>query len=257
MVKKGKATEPAATRFDADPAYAEFAAVPGLPADLPASWRTALEPQTRLPYWPKLMRFLAGERCQAPILPAESDVFNAFRFTPLDKVKAVIIGQDPYPTPGHAHGLCFSVRPRVKLPPSLRNIFRELHADVGAQPVDHGCLEAWARRGVLLLNSCLTVRAGAPNSHAGKGWEAFTDAAIQAVNALPRRVAFVMWGGFAQKKAKLIDAERHVAIQGVHPSPLSAAAGFFGSKPFSRINEALAASGQEPIEWQLPHAGVL
>lgn len=222
------------------------------PPELLESWRQALEPEFEKPYWLELQRFLAEERAAHSVLPQEQDTFNAFRFTPLESVKVVILGQDPYPTPGVAHGLCFSVRPGVAIPASLRNMYRELHADLGIEPAVHGCLTAWARRGVLLLNACLTVRAGAANSHAKRGWETFTDAAIRAVNDLPRSVAFLLWGKAAQKKAELIDAKRHVAIAGVHPSPLSASTGFFGSKPFSKVNAALEAAGHEPIDWRLP-----
>jgi uracil-DNA glycosylase len=223
-----------------------------LPADLPASWLRALDPETNRPYWADLVRFVAAERAGYTVCPPEPDVFNAFRFTPLEKVEVLLLGQDPYPTPGVAHGLCFSVRPGVKIPASLRNIYRELEDDVGAEPVNHGYLAAWARRGVLMLNACLTVRAGEPNSHAGKGWEKFTDAAIRAVNNRKRPVVFLLWGSYAQKKEKLIDTTRHVVVKGVHPSPLSAANGFFGSKPFSKVNAALAAAGEKPIDWQLP-----
>jgi uracil-DNA glycosylase len=226
--------------------------VPGLPPNLPAAWRDALEPETHQPYWAELMHFLAAERAAHEVLPPEPDVFNAFRFTPLEKVEVLLLGQDPYPTPGVPHGLCFSVRPGVKVPASLRNIYRELQDDVGATPVRHGYLAAWARRGVLLLNACLTVRAGAPNSHAGKGWEKFTDAAIRAVNHLDRTVVFLLWGSYAQKKEALVDTDRHVIIRGVHPSPLSASKGFFGSKPFSKVNKALEVAGEKPIDWQLP-----
>ncbi len=226
--------------------------VPGLPDDIPADWKAALGPETDKPYWAGLMRFLAAERSTHDVFPPEPDVFNAFRFTSLKAVEVLLLGQDPYPTPGVAHGLCFSVLPGVRLPASLRNIYRELRDDVGATPVPHGYLATWAKRGVLMLNACLTVRSGEPNSHAGKGWEAFTDAAIRAVNALPRPVVFLLWGSYAQKKEKLIDSTRHVVIKGVHPSPLSADKGFFGSRPFSKINAALAAAGRKPIDWQLP-----
>jgi len=222
-----------------------------LPEDLPASWRQALAAQAQQSYWADLMRFVSMERASHDILPPEGDVFDAFRFTPLEHVKVLILGQDPYPTPGVAHGLCFSVRPGVKTPASLRNIHRELHNDLGIDPPAHGCLTAWGQRGVLLLNACLTVRAGAPNSHAGNGWERFTDAAIGAVNDLPRPIVFVLWGNAAQKKEKLIDGRRHAVIKGVHPSPLSANGGFFGSRPFSKVNAALAAAGQEPIDWRV------
>jgi uracil-DNA glycosylase len=185
-------------------------------------------------------------------MPPADDVFNAFKFTPLADVKVLLLGQDPYPTPGVAHGLCFSVLPGVRLPASLRNIYRELEDDVRATPVGHGYLASWARQGILMLNAVLTVRANAPNSHAGKGWEKFTDAAIRAVNDRAGPAVFLLWGSYAQKKAKLIDAARHTVIKGVHPSPLSAANGFFGSRPFSRVNEALEGHGREPINWQLP-----
>jgi uracil-DNA glycosylase len=248
MARNGKTDPSSPSLFDPSPP--DHHSLP----ELPAAWREVLEPQTLQPYWPELMRFLAAERAGATILPPESDVFHAFRATPLDRVKVLILGQDPYPTPGVAHGLCFSVQPGVKVPASLRNIYRELHDDLGIQPVAHGCLKTWAKRGVLLLNACLTVRAGEPNSHAGRGWEKFTDAAIRAVNELPRPVVFLLWGGFAKKKAKRIDAARHAVIAGVHPSPLSASGGFFGSKPFSKVNAALVAAGQEPIDWRLPES---
>jgi len=218
-----------------------------LPLDVPESWRTALSEATRRPEWTDLMRFMTAERATHDVFPAEADVFNAFRFTPLEHVKVLILGQDPYPTPGVAHGLSFSVRPGTPIPASLRNIYRELKDDLGIEPATHGCLTAWAERGVLLLNTCLTVRAGEPNSHANRGWEQLTDAAIRAVNEQPRRVAFVLWGNAARRKATLIDAERHAVIASAHPSPLSARTGFFGSKPFSQVNAAL----REPVNWRL------
>lgn len=252
MAKK-KAPPTAPALFDtAEPPAVRAADVPGLPADLPPSWLAALEPETRQPYWADLQRFVAAERQSQAVFPSEADTFNAFRFTPLEKVEVLLLGQDPYPTPGVAHGLCFSVRPGVALPASLRNIYKELADDVGAKPVPHGYLAAWAERGVLMLNACLTVRASQPNSHANKGWENFTDAAIRAVNASPRRVVFLLWGAYAQKKEKLIDPARHTVIKGTHPSPLSAHNGFFGSKPFSKINAALEEAGRKPIDWQLP-----
>jgi uracil-DNA glycosylase len=226
--------------------------VPGLPADLDPSWLTALAPETRKPYWADLAKFVIEERKKANIFPPAADVFNAFRFTPLDKVKVLLLGQDPYPGAGQAHGLCFSVRPGVRLPGSLRNIYQELNDDLGLPPVKHGYLASWARQGVLMLNACMTVREGAPNAHAGKGWEQFTDAAIRAVSAQPRTVVFLLWGSFAQKKIPLIDTKRHVVVKSAHPSPLSAANGFFGSKPFSKINAALTAAGEKPIDWKLP-----
>lgn len=225
-----------------------------LPTDLPESWHGALDPETHQLYWNELQRFVAGERKDHTILPPGDDVFNAFRYTPLDAVKVFLLGQDPYPGLGQAHGLCFSVRPGVRLPASLRNIYQELQTDLDIKPVKHGYLASWARQGVLMLNACLTVRADAPNSHAGKGWEKFTDASIRAVNDRPRPVVFLLWGAYAQKKIKLIDESRHVVIKSAHPSPLSAANGFFGSKPFSKINAALEKLGEPPIDWKLPEA---
>jgi uracil-DNA glycosylase len=249
MGKKKKAAADTPSLFDAETPAAP--AAPGLPSDLPASWLAALSPETQKPYWGELTSFVAHERATQKVYPPEADVFNAFRYTPLDAVKAVILGQDPYHGEGQAHGLCFSVRPGVRTPESLKNIYTELKADVGAKPVGHGFLAAWARQGVLMLNACLTVRAKTPNSHAGRGWEKFTDAALKAVGALPRPVVFVLWGAYAQKKIPLIDA-RHVILKAAHPSPFSAANGFFGSKPFSKTNDALKAAGQPPIDWQLP-----
>jgi uracil-DNA glycosylase len=222
------------------------------PPELPTPWAKALSAEFGKPYYAELTRFVAAERAGHEILPPEPDVFNAFKYTPLDGVRVVILGQDPYPTPGHAHGLCFSVRPGVALPGSLRNIYKELHTDLGIPPARHGYLAAWAKRGVFLLNTVLTVRAGKPASHAKKGWEAFTDAALQAVNELPRPVVFVLWGAHAQKKAGLIDTKRHVILTSAHPSPLSASNGFFGSKPFSKANAALAKAGEPTIDWRLP-----
>lgn len=225
-----------------------------LPANFPPTWVDAIGDEFDKPYFAELRQFIVAERKAADILPPAADVFNAFRATPLDRVRVVILGQDPYPTPGHAHGLCFSVRPAVRLPGSLRNIYRELESDLGIPPVAHGFLESWANQGVLMLNAVLTVRAGAPNSHKGKGWEKFTDSVIAAVNALPHRVVFLLWGSFAQKKAAGVDAKKHSIIKGVHPSPLSAENGFFGSKPFGKVNAELEAGGQEPIDWRLPAA---
>jgi uracil-DNA glycosylase len=228
------------------------AGVPGLPAGLDPSWLAALDPETRKPYWADLAKFVTEERKKATVFPPAADVFNAFRFTPLDKVKVLLLGQDPYPGAGQAHGLCFSVRPGVRLPGSLRNIYQELNDDLGIASVKHGYLASWAKQGVLMLNACMTVREGTPNSHAGKGWEQFTDAAIKAVNAQKRTVVFLLWGSFAQKKIPLIDQKRHVIVKSAHPSPLSAANGFFGSKPFSKINTALEAAGETSIDWKLP-----
>jgi uracil-DNA glycosylase len=225
--------------------------VPGLPADLDPSWHKALDPETRKPYWADLAKFVSEERKHHTVYPPAGDVFNAFRYTPLDEVKVLLLGQDPYHGPGQAHGLCFSVRPGVTPPPSLRNVFKELQSDLGIPPVKHGYLVAWAKQGVMLLNACLTVRRGQANSHAGKGWEKFTDAAIRAINDQPRTVVFLLWGAYAQKKIPLIDAKRHVIVKSAHPSPFSEDR-FFGTKPFSKVNKALEAAGEEPIDWRLP-----
>jgi uracil-DNA glycosylase len=254
----GKKKKPAATPslFEeetqgADAPRSEGPVAFPLPAALDASWLKALELETRQPYWDALQAFVAAERAANTVYPPAEDVFNAFRYCPLDETKVFLLGQDPYPGAGQAHGLCFSVRPGVRLPGSLRNIFQELQSDLGIKPVKHGYLASWAKQGLLMLNACLTVRADAPNSHAGKGWEKFTDAAITAVNDLPRPVVFLLWGAYAQKKTKLIDEGRHVVLKSAHPSPLSAANGFFGSKPFSKINDALKKLGQTPIDWRL------
>jgi len=223
-----------------------------IPRDFPASWVAAVGEEFAKPYFAELRKFVTEERKQHQILPDAADVMNAFRATPLEIVRVVILGQDPYPTPGHAHGLCFSVRPGVQIPASRRNIYKELQADLGIPPARHGNLSAWATQGVFLLNTVLTVRAGAPNSHKGKGWEEFTDAALTAVNRSPRKVVFLLWGAHAKQKAKLIDQKKHTVITGVHPSPMSADNGFFGSKPFSKVNEALEDAGQPPIDWRLP-----
>ena len=218
---------------------------------LPPSWRDALGDEPRQPYFKKLQEFLAGEREQHTVYPPEKDVFNALKFTPLPEVKIVVLGQDPYHDEGQAHGLAFSVRPGETPPPSLRNILRELHDDVGCPKPNNGSLEPWARQGVLLLNTVLTVRAHQPNSHKGKGWERFTDAVLRAVVARDEPVVFVLWGAPAQKKAAVIDAERFDVVRAPHPSPLSAKRGFFGSRPFSRINAALEGYGTAPIDWRL------
>lgn len=220
--------------------------------ELPEDWTRALSAEFGKPYFSTLMDFVAEERATQQVLPPAEDVYNAFRYTSLNDVRVVILGQDPYPTPGHAHGLCFSVRPGVALPASLRNIYKELQSDLGIAPVKHGYLAAWAKRGVFLLNAVLTVRAGKPASHARKGWETFTDAALRAVNELSRPVVFILWGAHAQKKAALIDTGRHVILSSAHPSPLSASNGFFGSKPFSQANAALATAGEPTIDWKLP-----
>lgn len=235
--------------------FDESAVTDGItPPDLPKSWAKPLAPEFAKPYFVDLMRFVGEERAEHEVYPPEPDVYNAFRYTPLGNVKVVILGQDPYPNRGQGHGLCFSVRPGVALPGSLRNIYRELHDDLGITPPKHGYLVDWAKQGVLLLNAVLTVRAGQPNSHKGKGWEKFTDAALKAVSELADPVAFVLWGAYAQKKTALIDTDRHAVIASAHPSPLSASNGFFGSRPFSKVNAALEEFGRKPIDWRLPAA---
>ena len=227
-----------------------------LPAVLGAEWLRALEPETRQPYWQALQQFVAEERARHTVNPPTEDVYNAFRYTPLHEVKVFLLGQDPYPGAGQAHGLCFSVRPGVRLPGSLRNIYRELQDDLGIVPQKHGYLVSWAKQGVLMLNACLTVRAEQPNSHAGKGWEKFTDAALRAVIAQKRRIVFLLWGAYAQMKIPAIDQAHHVIIKSAHPSPLSAASGFFGSRPFSKVNAALVEAGARAIDWRLPEIAV-
>ncbi|MFL6203758.1 MAG: uracil-DNA glycosylase [Acidimicrobiales bacterium] len=214
-------------------------------------WNPVLRAEFAKPYWEELQRFVAEERARTAVYPAHEDVFAALHLTPFAAVKVVILGQDPYHGAGQAHGLCFSVRQGVAAPPSLVNIFKELHADLGIEPPSHGCLDGWARQGVLLLNATLTVRARQAASHQGKGWETFTDEVLRAVNAKPERVVFILWGASARKKRGLVDTSRHVVIESAHPSPLSASNGFFGSRPFSRANAALVEAGREPVDWRL------
>ncbi len=218
---------------------------------LPASWQAVLAPEFEKPYFVQLQEFVAQERATHEVFPPTEDVYNAFRYAPYDEVKVLLLGQDPYHDVGQAHGLCFSVKPPIKPPPSLVNMFKELKADLGCKIPNHGCLEGWAKQGVLLLNAVLTVRAHEPASHANHGWETFTDAVIRALSARAKPVVFALWGGYAQKKEKLIDATRHKVLKTAHPSPLSAKK-FLGSKPFSAINNALRELGEEPIDWQLP-----
>ncbi len=215
-------------------------------------WNPVLRAELDASYFADLQRFVAEERARGPVFPPAAEVFAALHLTPYADVKVLILGQDPYHGPGQAHGLCFSVRRGVALPPSLENIFIELEADLGVPRPDHGCLEHWARQGVLLLNATLTVRAHQAASHQGKGWERFTDAVIQAVNAKPERVVFILWGASARRKRTLIYTSRHVVIESAHPSPLSAHNGFFGSRPFSRANAALLEAGRTPIDWRIP-----
>lgn len=215
-------------------------------------WAPLLEGEFKKPYYQRLRKDLAGEYRTHVIYPEAQDIYNALHLTPFHDTKAVIIGQDPYHGPGQAHGLSFSVKPGVKVPPSLKNIYKELHSDVGCKIPNHGCLEKWARQGVLLLNSVLTVRAGQPNSHKGLGWEQFTDKVIETINQGEEPVVFILWGSFAQQKEKLITASKHFIIKSSHPSPLSAHRGFFGSRPFSRTNSFLQENGRQEIDWKLP-----
>ncbi|MBX0329744.1 uracil-DNA glycosylase [Oscillochloris sp. ZM17-4] len=221
---------------------------------LPPDWRAALSGERDKPYLARLEAFLAEERTRHTVFPPEGDVFAALRLTPYGQVRALIVGQDPYHDDGQAHGLAFSVRRGVRVPPSLVNIYKELEADLGIPRAGHGSLERWAAQGVLLLNTSLTVRAHAAASHKGRGWEQLTDAVIRAVNARPQRAVFVLWGGHAQKKRPLIDGPQHVVVESAHPSPLSARGGFFGSRPFSAINRALEEVGVAPIDWRLEAA---
>lgn len=216
------------------------------------TWQSALSAELDKPYMQALEAFLVAEEKRTTLLPPHSERFNALKSTPLDKVKVVILGQDPYPTLGHAHGLSFSVLPSVKpLPRSLMNIYKELESDLGINNKHTGYLQPWAEQGVLLLNTVLTVEEGKAGSHQKKGWELFTDAVIKAVNEQVQPIAFVLWGAHAQKKATMIDSTKHLILKSAHPSPLSAAQGFFGSRPFSQINSWLSAQGRDAINWQL------
>lgn len=215
-------------------------------------WNPVLRGELTKPYWAPLQQFVERERRYHQVFPPHDEVFAALHLTSYAATRVVILGQDPYHGPGQAHGLCFSVRPGVAIPPSLVNIFKELSDDLAVPLPDHGHLRAWAEQGVLLLNTTLTVRKGAAGSHQGQGWETFTDEVIGAVNAKPHPVVFILWGSHARKKRALLDTTRHVVIESAHPSPLSAHNGFFGSKPFSRANAALVAAGLPPIDWRLP-----
>lgn len=219
---------------------------------LEPSWRKALRDEFSKDYMVDLKQFLRHELDKKKTLyPKPSEFFAAFDKTPLDQVKVVIIGQDPYHGPGQAHGLCFSVRKGVSVPPSLVNIYKELKSDLGIIPPSHGFLEDWARQGVLLLNATLSVEAGKAGSHQKKGWEEFTDRAIQILNEEKENLVFVLWGSYAQKKGQFIDKSKHYVIQSPHPSPLSAHRGFLGSKPFTKINRYLKKVGKDPINWAL------
>jgi uracil-DNA glycosylase len=222
-----------------------------VPLTIPPSWQSAVGDQADALYFAALDTFVTADRAAHTVYPPEDQVFAALETTAFKDVCTVLIGQDPYHGPGQAHGLCFSVRPGVKPPPSLRNIYKELQADLGIAPASHGCLTAWAQRGMLMLNAVLTVRESEPGSHANHGWEDFTDAVISAVSARERPAVFILWGGYAKKKAKLIDTAKHRIVQGAHPSPLSARM-FLGSRPFSAVDAALKDVGDEPMDWTLP-----
>jgi uracil-DNA glycosylase len=214
-------------------------------------WNPILRGELDKPYWASLQQFVAEERRRHTVYPAHDEVFAALHLTPFASTRVLILGQDPYHGPRQAHGLCFSVRRGVAVPPSLVNIHRELHDDLGVAVPDHGNLEPWAKQGVLLLNATLTVRSGQAGSHFGKGWETFTDEVIRAVNAKQDGVVFILWGTKARQKAAFVHRDRHTVIESAHPSPLSAHNGFFGSRPFSRANEALVAACREPVDWAL------
>jgi uracil-DNA glycosylase len=214
-------------------------------------WDRLLAAEFEKAYYLDLREFLIDEYRTKTVFPEQEDIFNALRFTDFEDVKVVILGQDPYHGRGQAHGLSFSVKPGVKIPPSLRNIFKELNADLGFEIPDNGYLKKWADQGVLLLNTALTVREGEANSHRGKGWEHFTDKVITQLNEREKPVIFILWGKPAQSKLKLIDEDKHKIIMSVHPSPLSARRGFFGSKPFSKVNEMLKELGEQEIDWQI------
>lgn len=214
-----------------------------------ASWEQLVEMERQKDYFIQLEAFLEMEYRESTIYPKREDIFNSLSFTPYDEVKVVILGQDPYHGPNQAHGLSFSVKPEVKIPPSLKNIYKELHDDLGCPIPNYGYLKSWADQGVLLLNTVLTVRAGQANSHRGKGWEVFTDKVIKMLNDRDKPVIFVLWGNPAQKKLAFINQEKHGIILSTHPSPLSAHRGFLGSRPFSTINRMLENRGDTPINW--------
>lgn len=214
-------------------------------------WLEAIGKEFHQPYYTELYKFVKSEYGKAVIYPNSEDIFNAFHFTPLGNVKVVILGQDPYHNEGQAHGLCFSVKPQVEVPPSLVNIYKELQEDLGCYIPNNGYLEKWARQGVLMLNTVLTVRAHQANSHQGMGWERFTDAVIQAVNAQDRPIVFLLWGRPAQLKRSMLNNPKHLVLEAPHPSPLSAYRGFFGCKHFSKTNVFLNKCSIEPIDWQI------
>ena len=214
-------------------------------------WNPILRQEFKKPYWIELQNYILDQRASHMVFPAHPDVFRAFHLTSFANLKVVILGQDPYHGVGQANGLCFSVSPGVSFPPSLQNIFKELEDDLGISKPQSGDLAAWAEQGILLLNTTLTVRQGAPASHQGKGWETFTDEVIRCISQKKEKIVFVLWGASARRKKSLIDVTKHTCIESVHPSPLSAYRGFFGSKPFSRINQLLSQQGITEIDWSL------
>lgn len=222
------------------------------PSMLEESWLQHLSSEFEKPYMQSLRKFLRDEKDQKKIIyPKSTDVFNAFKYTPFDNVKVVLLGQDPYHGPGQAQGLCFSVPNGVRLPPSLQNIYKELNQDLGVSIGKEGCLIPWAKQGVLMLNAVLTVENGLANSHQGKGWEQFTDRVISVLNEEKEGLVFLLWGAYAQKKGQFINTEKHHVLKAPHPSPLSAHNGFLGCRHFSKTNEYLIKQGKKPIDWQL------
>lgn len=221
--------------------------------DCAQGWKPFLDEEFQKPYMQALKQFLRAEKDRHKVIfPPSSDWFHALEATPPERVSVVIIGQDPYHQPGQAHGLCFSVKPGVRVPPSLQNIYKELQADLGIQHPGHGFLDSWAVQGVLLLNAVLTVEQGQANAHQGQGWETFTDKVIDVVNQQCDRVVFMLWGSYAQKKGAAINTQRHLVLRAPHPSPLSAHRGFLGCRHFSQANQWLIEQGRAPIDWQLP-----
>ena len=218
-------------------------------------WEEALSPEFKKPYYRKLYQTIREEYHTHVIYPPSQEIFTAFHLTPLEQVKVVILGQDPYHEPGQAHGLCFSVKKGVEIPPSLVNIYQELHDDLGCPIPHHGYLAHWAEQGVLMLNTLLTVRAHQAFSHRGIGWEQFTDAAIHALDLADRPLVFMLWGRPAQEKAAMLTNPKHLILKAPHPSPLSASRGFFGCRHFSKCNEFLIQNGMKPIDWQIPDIG--
>ncbi len=215
------------------------------------SWDEVLKGEFDKDYYLSLREFLKKEYYTKTVYPDMYDIFNALKYTPYEDVKAVILGQDPYHQPGQAHGLCFSVKKGVRMPPSLVNIYKELESDLGIEPPGHGCLEEWAKNGVLLLNTVLTVRRSEPGSHKGKGWEVLTDRIIQLLNERKQPMVFILWGSFARSKKSLITSPQHLILESTHPSPFSAHNGFFGGRFFSKANDFLVSTGQEPVNWKI------